>query len=108
MAGHASKMICHCKQVDYITIRKAMIQGARTIDDIKEMTGAGTACGGCLPQIQAILDSACGCKKTPLADVVEAVQKGATTVEEVGAITGAGTACGRCKALINNVIELGR
>lgn len=50
MAGHAHKMICHCKQVDYITIRKAMIQGARTIDEIKEMTGAGTACGGCLPK----------------------------------------------------------
>lgn len=108
MAGHAHKMICHCKQVDYINIRKAMIQGARTIDEIKEMTGAGTACGGCLPQIQAILDSVCGCKQTSLASVVEAVQNGATTAEEVGEVTGAGTACGRCKALINNVIELGR
>ena len=94
MAGHAHKMICHCKQVDYITIRKAMIQGARTIDEIKEMTGAGTACGGCLPKIQAILDSVCGCKQVMLADV--------------GEKTGAGTACGRCKALVQNVIDLGR
>lgn len=34
MAGN--RMICHCKQVDYITIRKAMIEGARTIEEIKE------------------------------------------------------------------------
>ncbi|MCU7191964.1 (2Fe-2S)-binding protein [Turicibacter sanguinis] len=108
MAGHAHKMICHCKQVDYITIRKAMIQGARTIDEIKEMTGAGTTCGGCLPKIQAILDSVCGCKQVMLADVVAAVEGGATTVEEVGEKTGAGTACGRCKALVQNVIDLGR
>ena len=85
-----------------------MIQGARTIDEIKEMTGAGTACGGCLPKIQAILDSVCGCKQVMLADVVAAVEGGATTVEEVGEKTGAGTACGRCKALVQNVIDLGR
>ena len=108
MAGHAHKIICHCKQVDYITIRKAMIQGARTVEEIKEMTGAGTRCGHCVPAIQAILDSVCGCEKVALADVVAAVETGATTVEAVGEATGAGTSCGRCKALVQNVIELGR
>ena len=29
MAG--DKIICHCKQVSYIDIRKAMIAGARTV-----------------------------------------------------------------------------
>lgn len=102
----ANKIICHCKNVDYITIRKAMIQGARTVDEIKEMTGAGTACGGCVRQIEEILASVCGCKKTSLEDVVNAVKDGADTVEKVGEVTGAGTACGRCKALIRNVIEI--
>lgn len=106
MAGN--RMICHCKQVDYITIRKAMIDGARTVEEIKEKTGAGTACGRCLPEVEKILASVCGCKGTSLEAVVAAVNEGATTVEAVGEKTGAGTACGRCKALVENVIELGR
>ena len=104
MAGN--RMICHCKQVDYVTIRKAMIQGARTVDEIKEMTGAGTACGRCIGEIEQILASVCGCKSVSLESVVEAVKNGADTVEKVGEITGAGTACGRCKALVQNVIDL--
>lgn len=104
MAGN--RMICHCKQVDYITIRKAMIQGARTVDEIKEMTGAGTGCGRCIGEIEQILASVCGCKNVSLESVVEAVKNGADTVEKVGEITGAGTACGRCKALVQNVIDL--
>lgn len=30
-----NRMVCACNQVDYITIRKAMIQGARTVEEIK-------------------------------------------------------------------------
>ncbi|MEG0014797.1 MAG: (2Fe-2S)-binding protein [Cellulosilyticaceae bacterium] len=104
MAGN--KMICHCKQVDYVGIRKAMINGARTIDEIKEMTGAGTGCGRCVPEIEKILASVCGCHNVSLEDVVNAVKDGADTVEKVGEITKAGTACGRCKALVQNVIDL--
>lgn len=54
MAGN--RVICHCKNVDYITIRKAMIAGARTLDEIKEMTGAGTCCGRCKPLVQNVID----------------------------------------------------
>lgn len=104
MAGN--RVICHCKNVDYITIRKAMIQGARTLDEIKEMTGAATACGRCAGEIEKILASVCGCKGTSLEDVVNAVKDGADSVEKVGEATGAGTCCGRCNPLIENVIEL--
>ena len=106
MAGN--RIICHCKNIDYITIRKAMIQGARTLDEIKEMTGAATGCGKCAEEIEMILASVCGCKNTSLEEVVTAVKNGADTVEKVGEITGAGTYCGRCKALVQNVIELKR
>ena len=106
MAGN--RMICHCKQVDYITIRKAMIEGARTIEEIKEKTGASTSCGRCTEAIEEILASVCGCTGTSLASVVEAVKNGADTVEKVGEVTGAGTACGRCKALVQNVIDTKR
>lgn len=99
-------MICFCKQVDYVTIRKAMINGARSVEEIKEITGAGTGCGRCVSEIEKILASVCGCKGTALKDVVDAVNNGADSVEKVGEITGAGTGCGRCKALLQNVIDL--
>ncbi|MEF9959408.1 MAG: (2Fe-2S)-binding protein [Niameybacter sp.] len=103
-----NKMICHCKQVDYIAIRQAMCKGARTVAEIQEMTGAGTACGGCIPAIEEILASVCGCKNVSLETVVQAVKDGADTVEKVAEITHAGSACGRCQKLVANIIELGR
>lgn len=102
----ANRVICHCMNVDYLAIRKAMIAGARTVEEIQDMTGAGTVCGGCIGEIEKILASVCGCKNVSLKEVVDAVKNGADTVEKVGEVTKAGTACGRCKALINNVIEL--
>lgn len=104
MAGN--RVVCHCKNVDYITIRKAMIEGARTLEEIKEMTGAATGCGRCAGEIEKILASVCGCKNVSLEDVVSSVKNGAETVERVGEETGAGTCCGRCKALIQNVIDI--
>lgn len=101
----ADRIICHCKNVDYVTIRKAMIEGARTVDEIKEKTGAGTGCGRCVGAIQEILDSVCGCKKVSLEEVVTAVKNGADSVEKVGEVTGAGTGCGRCKPLIQNIVD---
>lgn len=104
----ANRVICHCNDVDYVTIRKAMISGARTVDDIKEITGACTVCGGCEEEIKEILSSVCGCKKVSLEDVVNAVKNGADTLEKVQAETGAGTVCGRCNPLIENIITLKR
>jgi NAD(P)H-nitrite reductase large subunit len=74
------------------------------------MVGICTECEGCKTEVAGILASVCGCKGVSLQAVVEAVKNGADTVEKVGEVTGAGTAedCGRCKALIQNVIELGR
>ena len=106
MAG--DKTICFCKNVSYIDIRKAMIAGARTVDEIKEMTGAGTGCGRCIPEIEKILASVCGCKGVSLETVVNAVKDGADTADKVAEITGAGSACGRCKALVQNVIDIKR
>lgn len=101
----ADRIVCNCKNVSYIDIRKAMINGARTVEEIKEMTGAGTGCGGCIPEIEEILASVCGCKGVSLQEVVDAVNNGADSVEKVGEVTGAGTGCGRCKGLIQNIVD---
>ena len=106
MAGN--KIICTTNDVDYITLRKAMIQGARTRDELQEITGVCLSCEGCNESVDYILASVCGCKNVMLADVVTALQNGADTVEKIGEVTGAGTDCGRCQALVANIIELGR
>ena len=105
-----NRIICHCKNIDYIGIRKAMIAGARTIEDIKEATGAATECGGCIEEILEILSSVCGCMGTSIEEIVDVVKKGTDNVERVGQLTEAGTKseCGRCKPLIQNIIDLGR
>lgn len=101
----ANKIICTCKNVDYVTIRMEMVKGARTLDQIKEMTGAATGCGKCAEEIEKILSSVCGCTGTSMESVINAVRNGADTTEKVAEITGAGEACGRCKVLVKDIIE---
>jgi len=103
-------MICTTNEVDYISVRKAMIAGARTKAEVKEMTGACLECESCGAHLDWILASVCGCKEVSLKTVVDAVKSGANTIEEVVAETkaGSGEDCGRCQALIANIIELGR
>ena len=104
------RIICKTNNIYYSTIRKAMVQGARTTDEIIEMAGVCNTCEGCQANLEGILSSVCGCLEVSLKDVVDAVKDGADTVEKVGVITKAGTGqdCGRCQALIQNIIELGR
>nr|WP_297436242.1 (2Fe-2S)-binding protein [uncultured Clostridium sp.] len=102
----ANRIVCKCKQVSYGDIRKAMTNGARTVEDIQNVTGAGTGCGGCIEDIKKILSVVCGCKNISMETVVEAVKNGADTVGEISEITGAGTGCGKCKHLIQNIIEI--
>jgi NAD(P)H-nitrite reductase large subunit len=114
MAGN--RIICTQNNIDYITIRKSMVGGARTKDEVAAGVGVCTVCEGCTAELDNILGSVCGCKKVSLETVVSAVKSGANTVEKVGEITGAGTgvdevtgeACGRCKGLIQNIIDIGR
>jgi bacterioferritin-associated ferredoxin len=111
-----NKIICHKNNVDYITVRKAMISGARTVEEVAEIAGVCTECEGCKAELDHILTSVCGCKNVSLETVVNAVKAGADTVEKVGEMTGAGTGvdedtgeeCGKCKPLIQNIIDLGR
>ena len=103
-------IVCTSNQVDYITIRKAMCTGARTIEDLKKMLNVCTTCEGCKNELNQILSTVCGCKSVSMKEVLEAVSNGAKTVDQVSEITGAGTGvdCGRCKVLIENILLLGK
>ena len=47
--------VCFCTGVTCGDIKKAMANGADTVDKIKKETGAGTVCGRCVPTIEKIL-----------------------------------------------------
>lgn len=51
----AGKTICYCLNVNEDEIKQAIEDGANSVDDIKEATGAGTACGACIKRIEKIL-----------------------------------------------------
>lgn len=101
-------IICTVNNVEYSTIRKAMCEGARTIEEIAEKTGICTECEGCRENLEYIITTLCSCKNVSMQTVIDAVQNGADTVDKIVELTEAGSVCGRCKALIQNVIELGR
>ncbi|GHV34538.1 hypothetical protein FACS1894178_2240 [Bacteroidia bacterium] len=49
--------ICHCMGVSRDEIVRAIKEkGLKTVDEVGDETQAGTGCGGCQDDIQAILD----------------------------------------------------
>lgn len=53
----AGEIICHCMNITDIEIREAVHQkGVMNIDDMMELTGAGTVCGTCIPRIEDIIE----------------------------------------------------
>ena len=93
----------------YKQIRMAQAKGARTIEELKELSDIVIENEEELKEVEAVLKNACKCKNVSIEEVVNAVKNGADTIEKVMEATGAGTACGRCKAgLIANIIETKR
>lgn len=89
---------------NYVEVRGAMKNGARTIEDIKTMTSVDT--DEYREDVETILGNVCRCKNVSLKEVVELVNSGTNTVDEIKEKTGAGTVCGRCVPIIENIIEL--
>jgi bacterioferritin-associated ferredoxin len=47
---------CHCRAVPTHTIDQAIICGAHSIDKVRRLTSANTACGTCFPEVEKILN----------------------------------------------------
>jgi nitrite reductase (NADH) large subunit len=41
--------VCSCRNVDAGAVRAAVDAGSRTVAEVRDATGCGTGCGGCLP-----------------------------------------------------------
>lgn len=51
-----SEIICHCFEVSREEIENQFVKRIKTVEEVGEVTNAGTGCGGCQEQIQEILD----------------------------------------------------
>ncbi len=52
-----SEIICHCFEVSREEIENAIREkGLKTVEEVGEVTNAGTGCGGCQEQIKEILE----------------------------------------------------
>lgn len=89
----------------YLQVRKAQAQGARTIEELKEISDIVIENEDELKDVETLIKSACKCKNVSIDTIVEAVKNGADTLEKVEEVTKAGTGCGRCKTIISNIIE---
>jgi bacterioferritin-associated ferredoxin len=55
--------VCLCRGVSDRKVRKAIARGAATVEDLARTCGAGSGCGGCRPELQAMLrDARGGCE----------------------------------------------
>lgn len=89
----------------YIKVRGAQAQGARTVEELKQMTDLVIENDVELQEVEMLLKNVCKCKNVSVDDVVTAVKNGADTIEKVAEVTGATDVCGRCKGIVANIIE---
>lgn len=51
-----NKTTCTCLGITNGMIRQAVYDGASTLEEVQDITGAGTACGACLDDIQHLVE----------------------------------------------------
>jgi nitrite reductase (NADH) large subunit len=125
--------ICACYEVSKATIRRAVQDGANTIQDVKAATKASTGCGGCTDLVTDIItqeltsvktpvkvaravkvfDPAnvsddtkiCFCAKVNKGQISQAVKDGAKNIDDIKLATKAVTGCTGCKVKVQKIID---
>jgi len=50
------KVICYCTNVTNGMVKEAVNSGARTLEEVQEITGAATVCGACMEDVQRLIN----------------------------------------------------
>ncbi len=50
------KVVCNCMNVTSGMIKDAVDSGASTLAEVQEATGASTVCGGCLEDVERLVE----------------------------------------------------
>ena len=51
-----NKIVCNCLGITNGQIKDAVKNGARTLEEVQDATGAGTICGACVEDVQHLVD----------------------------------------------------
>ena len=78
-----SAQICDCNAVTKAEIVQAVLEGARSVAAVSQVTRACTGCGSCKPEVEAIVELACQGVTSP-----EVLAKGQRRPEGVAGSTG--------------------
>lgn len=50
------KIVCNCLGVTNGMIKDAVDSGANTLEEVQEITGAGTVCGACIEDVEHLVE----------------------------------------------------
>lgn len=50
------KIVCNCLGVTNGMIKDAVDAGASTLEEVQDATGAGTACGACIEDVERLVE----------------------------------------------------
>lgn len=50
------KVVCDCLSVTIGMIKDAIDSGAGTVEEVQDITGAGTVCGACLDDVKRVVE----------------------------------------------------
>ena len=50
------KVVCNCLGVTNGMIKDAVEAGASSLEEVQEATSAGTACGGCIENVEHLIE----------------------------------------------------
>lgn len=56
MTMNFEKIVCNCMNVTSGQIKEAVENGASTLEEIQQITGASTVCGACLDDVERLVN----------------------------------------------------
>lgn len=68
-------LVCHCHRVSDSAVSELLESGASKVGQLVRSTGAGTSCGGCLPELRRMCQQAVAsrtCAVHPDAELISA------------------------------------
>ena len=57
------KTVCYCMGITNGMVKDAVDSGATTLEEVQEITGAGTVCGACVDNVRRLVEEFVGEKE---------------------------------------------
>lgn len=50
------KIICNCRNITFLKIKKAIENGAKSFDEVQKITGVSKSCGKCMEYAKSVVE----------------------------------------------------